>query len=92
MKFLFLALMILSPLKGFAQEAAAAPAPVVDAGASRCVRNLVTGQYADHDRAEQLCEQFSTAVLGCAMDMIDMKMESDLFEAIEYCADPIVRR
>jgi hypothetical protein len=86
MKFLFLALMILSPLKGFAQEAAPAPET------SRCVRNLVTGQYADQDRAEQLCEQFSTAVLGCAMDMIDMKMESDLFEAIEYCADPIVRR
>ena len=90
MKFLFLAVLFVIPMKSIAQESSSEAA--AQAASARCVKNLVSGDYASSDLAEQLCSQFSSSTIGCAMDMIDMKMESDIFEAIEYCADPIVRR
>lgn len=59
---------------------------------SFCERQLLAKPYAGPVLAQQICERFEMNTVGCAMDMIDMQIESDLFEAIEYCAAPIVRR
>lgn len=87
-KLLFLTLFLLSPLMSFAQQQTDDSAVRLQ----KCVQTLAAGNYATGSGAEELCLQFPQNTLGCAMDMIDMKMESDFFEAIEYCADPIVRR
>lgn len=64
---------------------------VARAESKSCEEHLFEGRYASGSIAQQICERFPMTTIGCAMDMIDMNMETDIFEAIEYCAYPIVR-
>lgn len=59
---------------------------------SVCEAALLAKPYTTPMIAGQICERFPQSTVGCAMDMVDMGMESDIYEAIEYCATPIVRR
>jgi hypothetical protein len=51
----------------------------------RCEKLLVEGRYCLPDQAEIVCSMVSLSVAGCAMDLMDMKQFSDIFDALEYC-------
>lgn len=55
---------------------------------SRCVNHLVRGDYCLDSQAEIICGMVSEATVACAMDMVDMKLAPDIFEALDYCRFP----
>lgn len=58
------------------------------AASPRCIENLVKGGYCNDTQAEIICELAPQGAIGCAMDMVDMKMSADIFDALDYCRFP----
>lgn len=53
-----------------------------------CEQQLVRGGYCLESQAEIVCQMMPRPVISCAMDMVDMKLAPDIFDAVEYCRFP----